>query len=268
MASPISSNARELPPLADAATWRQYAATNLAAFYVWTAQVLGRPCMHRDAVWAISGVYPTPVFRCAIPVRPFDPAEADDVIVHLDQFYADQPETSWWMWQGWPFADPQPQGLTHLLRLPTMVRLPGAPLPPLPPELRVVEATDDVTIAEVERILIDGYPIPSLQPVPSPVWMDQRIGGGPLRMWIGYVDDRAVATATSFADEHINGIHGVTTLPEGRGRGYGTALTAYAISAAPTLPAVLSASALGHGLYSRLGFREVVAHLDLWVMKR
>ncbi len=83
-------------------------------------------------------------------------------------------------------------------------------------------------------------------------------------MWVGYVNDRAIATATAFSDGQVNGIYWVVTLTEGRGRGYGTALTAQAIAAAPTLPALLTASTAGYAMYMRLGFMEV-ARYDLWV---
>jgi GNAT superfamily N-acetyltransferase len=140
-------------------------------------------------------------------------------------------------------------------------------LPAVPPELRIVEAVDAATVAAFEGVFIDGYPIPALQPVRAGSLYDARVVGGRLRLWVGYLGDQPMATAVALVDGAVNGIFSVVTLPEARGRGYGTALTAHAIASCPSLPAVLGASALGYGLYTRLGFTEV-AHCELWLRPR
>ena len=68
-----------------------------------------------------------------------------------------------------------------------------------------------------------------------------------------------VATATLVLAGGIAGIHDVSTVPEARGRGIGTAMTAAALQAAHAQGfeiAFLQPSPMGRPLYERLGFRD------------
>jgi GNAT superfamily N-acetyltransferase len=148
-----------------------------------------------------------------------------------------------------------------------MVRRPGQALPPAPAELSIVQVEDAATLADFERVSIDGYPIDELRPARPGSLYDTRILGGPFRLWVGYVDNRPVSGAYAFNDGVVNGIYLVSTLPAHRGRGYATALTASAITSAPDLPAVLQASELGYRVYLWLGFRQV-GQYDMWLKHR
>jgi hypothetical protein len=131
----------------------------------------------------------------------------------------------------------------------------------------MIEVDDTTTLADCEMILIDGYPIPELQPVRRGAMYDTRTLGGPLRLWVGYVGDRPVTAAMAYEDDQVVGIYAVATLPSARGHGYGAAITARATMANPALPAVLQASDLGYPVYARLGF-TVVARYSLWMKPR
>ena len=50
----------------------------------------------------------------------------------------------------------------------------------------------------------------------------------------------------------------VATLPDARGKGYGTALTWRAVEVAPDLPAVLIASDDGQPVYEKMGFLRLM----------
>ena len=79
----------------------------------------------------------------------------------------------------------------------------------------------------------------------------------PLRHFTVWEDGRPVANATLFLGAGVAGIYHVDTLPEARGRGFGTAVTLTALHAALDAGArygVLSASSLGEPVYRRLGF--------------
>jgi len=267
MASPTASGADGLPSLSEVAAWQERAAANVAAFFEQVVRAMDRRWTHWDDAWAADLQGLSPFFNSATLVRPLDPAQATDLIDRLSHFYAAQPGAPWILWSAWSAPDLQRWGFELLTRLPLMVRPAGGALPAPPPLLRIVEATDAATLADGERVTIEGYPLPELQPVRTGSLFDARGVGARLRMWVGYLDDRAVATATALIDEAVNGIYAVATLPDVRGHGYGTALTAQALAAAPALPAVLEATDAGYSIYARLGFTEV-ARYDLWMKAR
>jgi ribosomal protein S18 acetylase RimI-like enzyme len=81
----------------------------------------------------------------------------------------------------------------------------------------------------------------------------------PLTHLLGRLDGRPVATATVLLAGGIAGIFDVSTVPEARQRGLGTAMTVAALQfgrAHGYEIAFLQPSAMGRHLYERLGFRE------------
>ncbi len=110
-------------------------------------------------------------------------------------------------------------------------------------------------------------PVP-LQPVTTPrrrAQFDGWVAVGrlrPQRVWyFGAIDSSIpVGTATLFEGERAAGIYDVEVIPSHQGRGIGTRLVREAMDLAGQhgfRTAVLSATAAGHGLYTRLGFRDV-----------
>jgi hypothetical protein len=146
---------------------------------------------------------------------------------------------------------------------PLMLRLPGgASAPPVPVDLHVHEVVDGPGLEVFERTLVDGYPMPDLQPYRWGRFYDERVIGGPTRLWVGFVDGRPVATAAAHVAAGVNNVEMVATLDGRRGHGYGAAVTWAATTADPTLPAVLIASDLGRPVYERLGY----AALTRWTI--
>ena len=80
-----------------------------------------------------------------------------------------------------------------------------------------------------------------------------------LRHYLGYLHGKAVATASVFFYEGVAGLYCVATLPEARGKGIGSF-----VSAAPLIEAreegyriaILQSSRMGYPVYVRLGFKE------------
>jgi predicted acetyltransferase len=69
-----------------------------------------------------------------------------------------------------------------------------------------------------------------------------------------------VSTALGFTLDGATGIFNVATPSEHRGRGYGAALTSHALRDgfdAGSEFGYLQSSTIGHGVYQRLGFRDV-----------
>jgi len=84
-----------------------------------------------------------------------------------------------------------------------------------------------------------------------------RARTGQIRL-IGWRNGAPVATAAAVVGPDSVGIYAVSTLPEERRKGLGTALTVAAIEAAGRPPiALLQSSSMGRPIYEKLGFREV-----------
>jgi hypothetical protein len=79
--------------------------------------------------------------------------------------------------------------------------------------------------------------------------------------WVGYLDGSPVATAATVTADGVIGLYNVATSPMFRGKGFGEAITRYAIGEAwreaPDAPVVLQASSMGVNIYGAMGFRAV-----------
>ena len=131
---------------------------------------------------------------------------------------------------------------------------------PARPGLRIIPVTDAALLREWTMTFIAGYEVP---PDWEPPLFDLLSGIGldlPVRHYLGYLDDKPVATANLFLSAGVAGVQFVSTLREARGQGLGAALTL-----APLLEArrmgyrigVLQSSELGFPVYLRMGFRQV-----------
>lgn len=130
--------------------------------------------------------------------------------------------------------------------------VPAAAVPGL--TIRRAETDDDVDWFENLAFLAADGRLPGrpgeLHPPGS-----QHLAG--LTLLIAELDGEGVGTALSVATDRANNIGGVAVMPSHRGRGIASALTAAAMAVAPGVPAVLSATPAGRGVYRRLGFTEL-----------
>jgi hypothetical protein len=166
-----------------------------------------------------------------------------------------------------PYETPDltPLGWVLIGHPPLMLRTPGAvAAPPVPLDLQIREVVDGPGLEVFERTLVDGYPMPPLQPYKWGCFFDERVLGGPTRFWVGFVDGRPVATAAAHVAAGVNDVEMIATLDGWRGKRYGAALTWAATTADPTLPAVLIASDLGRPVYERLGY-TALTRWTLWL---
>lgn len=129
------------------------------------------------------------------------------------------------------------------------------------PGLAVTEVLAPADLADWVATLAQGFG----EGPPEAEWVGKvysRLGYGgssPWHHYLGWLDDRPVATATSFRTGEVAGIYFVFTLPAARRRGIGAAITAAALQDARHRGAclgVLGASPLGESVYRRMGFRE------------
>lgn len=160
-----------------------------------------------------------------------------------------------------PTPDLASCGLVAIGHPPFMFR-PAGGSAPAGPEL--VECTDAATMAEFERCLVEGYPLPGGERWKPGDVFDERVLSPTSRFWIARVGGQAVACAGVHVAAGVNCVGYVATRPEARGRGLGEAVTWAATLADPALPSVLLASDPGRPIYSRMGYLPV-SRFSLWM---
>ncbi len=157
-----------------------------------------------------------------------------------------------------PTPDLRGEGLQLLGHPPFMVRPAGGVPPQLTPEVEIREVRDAEDLFVFERTLIEGYPVPGMDPADVPILFSPKVLGGSFHAFLGLVDGHPVATASAHVAAGVNHVEFVATRSEHRGRGIGAALTWAATVAEPSLPAVLISSDDGRGVYEKLGFLPIV----------
>ena len=194
------------------------------------------------------------------PMLPGDTAVLDAI----EEFYGDTTEGPVTVWSAWPTPDLRAIGWELEGHPPLMMRPPGGASPEPPSDLRVDEVAESTRLDGFTQVVIDGFPIPELQPFRAGSFLDERVLGAGLRLWVGDACDRPVASAAAFVAAGVVGVNFVATLPHERRRGYGEAVTWRATMAEPGLPAVLLASDPGRPVYARMGYLPVM-RFSLWV---
>jgi ribosomal protein S18 acetylase RimI-like enzyme len=153
-------------------------------------------------------------------------------------------------------------GLTRRETLPGMVVRPGQLVAPDDDGL-AVDAIDEDGMAGANDVLASSFRAPrelfdafgaALTAIPEAPW------------YVGRVDGEIVATAVGITVDGATGVFNVATAPEHRGQGYGARLTARVVEdgfANGAELAYLQSSAMGHGVYRKLGFRDVEEYVLL-----
>ncbi len=162
----------------------------------------------------------------------------------------------------WPTPDLRPFGLGLAGHPPLMARLPATAEPPdTDLEIRRVGTADE--LADAERVLVEGYPLPELQPWRRGTLLDPSLLGT-VTVWVGYDGDTPLATATAYHDGGVNLVENVAVMPAARGRGAGAAIVHAATVLEPDAPAVLIASDDGQPVYERLCYLRI-ERWTVWV---
>ena len=112
-----------------------------------------------------------------------------------------------------------------------------APVPPVPPGLRVERVGGAGGLRDWERVAVDGFPYRELQPYRPGALLDERVlADERLRLWVGYEGDRPVCVGSLFVDAGVASFSLGVTLPEARRRGYWAAMAGVRLVDAPGLP--------------------------------
>jgi GNAT superfamily N-acetyltransferase len=151
------------------------------------------------------------------------------------------------------FTNEDLPGWTSSLTDPWMIRHPGpCEIPAV--EGVEVESTDDELLFERTAFVGAGGSPPA---DPGELHPPGSSGFDGLHMLLARRGETPVGTAIAVQHQSGTVISGVGVVAAERRKGIGALLTATAIAVDPTVPATLTASDLGIGVYRRLGFREV-----------
>lgn len=209
---------------------------------------------------------PTPFANAALLSRPIAEGEVDGLVARLRAFFGGTAGGPYMLFSPFPIADLSPHGFAPVGHPPLMLRAPGGAAP-LIDGLHIATAHDASTLADFEQTLIEAYPIPEMQPWQHADFLTTAALASQWRFFVGYEDDRAVATAAAYVTPTVNIVELVSARPECRGKGYGAALTAAATLTEPDRPAMLVSSDLGRGVYARLGYTAILRY-TLWLGMR
>jgi hypothetical protein len=157
----------------------------------------------------------------------------------------------------WPTPDLRPHGLGLVGHPPLMLRLPGPGPDAARPGIEVREAHDAEDLAVAERILVEGYPMPELEPLRPGALLDPALLQTGTHVWTAWSAGAPVAVAAAHQHAGVTLVEYVATLPAARGRGAGAAATWAATLSDPARPAVLMASDDGRPVYERMGYLAV-----------
>jgi GNAT superfamily N-acetyltransferase len=153
---------------------------------------------------------------------------------------------------------PPPGAGSNSLRMPLMVR-PPAPASAFPrPGTTVVRVSDPDQLADAERVMVDGFPLRSFQPLTRGDALPPRLLDTPgWDVWLAYRDNQPAAAGYTYDDGRAVGVYWLATLPDHRSAGMGRAVLATALARRPDRPWTLVATDAGRPLYESLGFTTV-----------
>lgn len=197
----------------------------------WMAGVTGGR-VDRDAAVCIAGARSAFGYdNAAVLLQPPSSIDLVDVLKRASVLFG--PNRCWVLLSAWPLPELGSHGLSLVGHPPLMLRLPPAPALPRPPRLRIAAVEDTSICDDFDRVLKEGYDLPDSSALTNP-----RLLGHHLRLFVGYLDDRLVATAGACSAGGVVEVDWVATL-------------------------LLLASDDGHNLHRRLGFIDLL-RFTIW----
>lgn len=235
---------------------RRYLLSNAERTAAMAGRVGGRSARWDDAA-AADPASPFLFDNLAILLQPPAYVDVGDLMRRLFAFYP--PDRHVAVLSAWPTPDLSGYGLELMGHPPFMLRAAGGVAPPLPAGLRIDVVRDRDELRLFLRTLIEAYPMPGV-PVEG---VEEAWQADDLRLFVGYLDGRPVATAGARLGHGIVDVEWVSAMPAHRGRGIGAALTWAATMAEPEQPAVLIASDPGQPVYEAMGYLRLF-RMTMW----
>ena len=239
----------------------------LASTHTAPVQAMGGAVLERDGVIAADLGRPNAIFNAAVLTRPPASGEWSALLDEVEAFY-DGGRGEVLLWSLWPTPDLRGRGWELEGHPPLLLRPPGAALPPSPPELEIREVTDGATLADFERVTVEGFPFAEHQPWRAGSWLDERMLALPgHELYVGYVGGEA---AVSGWLSHHYGLAVPmmgATLPEHRRRGYWSGMLRRRLEAAGDRLVATVFSDMSRPGAQRYGFVPLL-RLTLWHRQR
>ena len=139
-------------------------------------------------------------------------------------------------------------------------------------DFTIVQAVEQKALTHWRDAFAASYNIPAFV---GQAWVDATVSAGPMKapwkMYVGYLNEKPVATSLLFNGAGVAGVYAVGTLPEARRKGIGTAITLQPLLDAREEGyhyAVLFSSRIGYSVYQRLGFREVENKIGIYIWEK
>lgn len=167
----------------------------------------------------------------------------------------------------WPVPDLAAYGWVAVEQMPLLERMPGGDATASLPDLRISEGRSVNDLHHFEQVMIKGFPVPELEGRPAGgVFGTSLLADEQFRFWLGWQDEQPVSASAAYVAHGLVDLIFLATLPQARGRGFGSAL-ARAVTLADHQPAMVIASRDGLPLYTRMGYRHL-CDMPLWIRER
>lgn len=141
----------------------------------------------------------------------------------------------------------------------------------VPAGCAIREVSDTGALADFKQVFVETYGIPEWA---GQAWVDATmafgIGRSPWRIFVGYLDDRPVATNMLFCCAGVASVYAVATVPQAQHKGIGTAITLHPLLEARRAGyryAVLFATEEGFPVYKRMGFADTGGRINRYMWR-
>ena len=253
---PLSGWEADAPPQDTA--FRQFVLAQ-TAFQRAAGEALDAEIIETDAFVAVDTGRPATMINFTVVKQPLIGPWVDEAMQTIKALY-DQPGKSGFvaLFSPLPTPDLSPWGWNLAGHPPIQVRHPAFPLL----DTGTVEVRPVTTEADrrlLEQIMVDGFGFEEMRGAAPGSHLGDRLLDDPrLQGAIGSVAGQPVSAAASIVEAGIVNIVMVATVPEGRRKGGGLAVTQAVTRPELGLPAVLFSSDEGRPVYERLGYMPML----------
>jgi hypothetical protein len=209
---------------------------NFAEFHKSAAVANGGWVHQHDQISIASSGRPASFLNSAVVLQPPVDDDWDVFLSCVDGVFGREGTGEGYLWSLWPTPDLRERGWELEGHPPLLVRQPGGRVPIAPAALGVRRVTDEATLADWERVAVEGYPLDDLLPFRAGSFMSPAIlDDERWRLWVGYEGARPVSIGTQFVSHGFAQYALGVTLPEARGRGHWYGLVRERMLAEPGL---------------------------------